>query len=132
MMVAWWACSVEQNSHSLARFCQEYITGSPWLTAGRNGDSRSGATRRSVSVGARRELRGQGPCLAVHRGPREADRRRQMGVDLAREVPRWFRHRVELGDLRVCQVQVERRQVRLKLVSRTRRPTRNFGRTSAT
>jgi hypothetical protein len=27
-----------------------------------------------------------------------------MGVDLAWEVQRWFRHRVELGDLRICQV----------------------------
>jgi hypothetical protein len=43
-----------------------------------------------------------------------------MGVDLAREVQRWFRHRVELGDLRVYQVQVERRQVRLKLVQPAR------------
>ena len=43
-----------------------------------------------------------------------------MGVDLAREVHRWFRHRVELGDLRVYQVQVERRQVCLKPVQPAR------------
>jgi hypothetical protein len=42
IMVVWWACSVEQNSHSLARFCQGCIAASPWLTDGHSADSMSG------------------------------------------------------------------------------------------
>jgi hypothetical protein len=50
-----------------------------------------------------------------------------MGIDVGREIERRFRRLVELSDLRIRQAQVERSQVRLKLVRPARAAKRIDG-----
>jgi hypothetical protein len=65
---------------------------------------------------ARHQLGWHGHRLPVDSGAREPKHVRHVGVDIGGEIERRFGHLVERSDLRVRQDQVERGQVRLKLV----------------